>query len=85
MAPTAATSSWGKSFFWANSPARSVTRSKKLSSPKDVLISKPALLLASGVMTLSVAWITTDMSTTVVMIMANMTMATPVRKRLVRG
>ena len=85
MAPTAVTSSWRKSSIWANSPSRSVTRSKKLSSPNDVLISKPALLLASGVMALSVAWITTAMNTTVVMIMANMTMAIPVRKRLLRG
>ena len=50
-----------------------------------MLISKPALLLASGVTMLCVASMTTAMSTTVVMIMANMTMATPVRKRLVRG
>ncbi len=65
--------------------ARSVSRSKKLSRPNDVRISNPALLLASGVMALWVAWITTDISTTVVMIMANMIMAMPVRKRLLRG
>ena len=48
-------------------------------------MSKPAVLSALGVTRVWVAWMTIDMTTTVVMTIANNSMAMPVRKRALKG
>ncbi len=73
----------GKSGVQASSPTVSVTQSETEQAEEGADL-EPAYSRVR-VMAVWVAWITTDMSTTVVMIMANMIMAMPVRKRVLRG